>query len=256
MAKLAGDDLYYVVTDHIGTPREIFSEDGKRPVWRAKFGRWGNEEKIDIWKAEAACNIRFQGQWADEESGLHYNRFRHYDAEAGQYLSRDPIGLQGGPRPQAYVVGPNGWVDRLGLVGCSNINFDQILDGNINGRGQGSGGHYTRSGNVRVVEYTAPADRNGVRTGVVEMRDPQTGGWDDCIQVASQTIYTQDANVSARAANPRSFPLRASITAPGTLPSLHHKIRSIQNPRLQIAFIDVEEYLRMDIPTELTRHSQ
>ncbi len=66
---------------------------------------------------------------------------------------------------------------------------------------------------------------------------------EECIQVAGQTIYTQDANVSARAANPRSFP-RASITAPGTLPSLRHQIRSFQNPRLQIAFIDVEEYLR------------
>ncbi len=210
---------------------------GKRTAWRAKFGLWGNEEKVDIWKAEAAnggevtCNIRFQGQWADEESGLHYNRFRHYDAEAGQYLSSDPIGLQGGPRPQAYVVGPNGWVDRLGLAGRSNIDFDHILDGNTNGRGQASEGHYTRSGNVRVVEYTAPADRNGVRTGVGEIRDAQTGGWEDCIQVAGQTIYTLDANVSARAANPRSFP-RASITAPGTLPSLHHQIRSIQNPRL------------------------
>ena len=102
MAKLAGDDLYYVVTDHIGTPRELVSEDGKRTAWRAKFGLWGNTEKIDIWRSEVAngedvtCQIRFQGQWADEESGLHYNRFRYYDAEAGQYLSRDPIGLMGG----------------------------------------------------------------------------------------------------------------------------------------------------------------
>ncbi len=48
MTKLAGDDLYYVVTDHIRTPREIVSQDGKRTAWRAKFGRWGNEEKIDI----------------------------------------------------------------------------------------------------------------------------------------------------------------------------------------------------------------
>ena len=89
MAKLAGDDLYDVVTDHIGTPRELVSEDDKRTAWRAKFGLWGNTEKIDIWRSEVAngedvtCQIRFQGQWADEESGLHYNRFRYYDAEAG-----------------------------------------------------------------------------------------------------------------------------------------------------------------------------
>ncbi|MFQ1700256.1 RHS repeat-associated core domain-containing protein [Loktanella agnita] len=124
MAKLAGDDLYYVVTDHIGTPRELVSEDGKRTAWRAKFGLWGNAEKIDIWRGEAAnggevtCNIRFQGQWADEESGLHYNRFRYYDAEAGQYLSSDPIKLEGGPRPIGYVSDPNYSVDPLGLASC------------------------------------------------------------------------------------------------------------------------------------------
>ena len=101
VAKLAGNDLYYVVTDHFGTPRELVSEDGKRTAWRAKFGLWGNTEKIDIWRSEVAngddvtCQIRFQGQWADEESGLHYNRFRYYDAEAGQYLLADPIGLSG-----------------------------------------------------------------------------------------------------------------------------------------------------------------
>ncbi|MFQ1700252.1 RHS domain-containing protein [Loktanella agnita] len=65
MAKLAGEDLYYVVTDHIGTPRELVSEDGRRTAWRAKFGLWGNEKAIEVWKGEAAnggevtCNIRF-----------------------------------------------------------------------------------------------------------------------------------------------------------------------------------------------------
>ncbi len=124
MAKRAGDELYYVVTDHIGTPRELVSEDGRRTAWRAKFGLWGDAEKIDIWRAEAAnggavtWNIRFQGQWADEESGLCYNRHRYYDTEAAQYLSPDMLGLDGGTRPQSYVGNPNGWVDPLGLSGC------------------------------------------------------------------------------------------------------------------------------------------
>ncbi|MFQ1700249.1 RHS repeat-associated core domain-containing protein [Loktanella agnita] len=113
------------MTDHIGTPRELVSEDGKRTAWRAKFGLRGNAEKIDIWRGEAAnggevtCNIRFQGQWADEESGLHYNRFRYYDAEAGQYLSSDPIRLKGGIRLQGYVTDPNYWIDPRGLAACA-----------------------------------------------------------------------------------------------------------------------------------------
>ncbi len=70
----------------------------------------------------ASYAIRFQGRWEDEESGLHYNRFRYYDPEATQYLSPDPIGL-GGVRPQGYVADPNGWVDPLGLAGCRPPNL-------------------------------------------------------------------------------------------------------------------------------------
>jgi len=47
--------------------------------------------------------MRFQGQWEDAETGLYYNRFRYYDPLTGQYLSPDPIGLEGGLRPNAYV---------------------------------------------------------------------------------------------------------------------------------------------------------
>ncbi|MBW5894830.1 RHS repeat-associated core domain-containing protein, partial [Pectobacterium polaris] len=56
----------------------------------------------------------------DAETGLYYNRHRYYDAESGQYLSPDPIGLGGGLRPQGYVHNPLEWVDPLGLAesGC------------------------------------------------------------------------------------------------------------------------------------------
>lgn len=124
LAKLQGEDLYYVVTDHIGTLRELISEDGTRTAWRARLGLWGETEALTRRAANdntaPDCPIRFLGQWFDEESGLHYNRFRYYDPEAGQYLSPDPIGLAGGERPQGYVADPNGWVDPLGLAGCSD----------------------------------------------------------------------------------------------------------------------------------------
>jgi RHS repeat-associated protein len=41
-------------------------------------------------------NLRFQGQYYDAETGLHYNRFRYYDPDIGRFVSQDPIGLAGG----------------------------------------------------------------------------------------------------------------------------------------------------------------
>nr|WP_241664955.1 RHS repeat-associated core domain-containing protein [Pectobacterium polonicum] len=39
-----------------------------------------------------------------------------YDAESGQYLSPDSIGLAGGIRSQAYVHNPMTRIDPLGLA--------------------------------------------------------------------------------------------------------------------------------------------
>jgi RHS repeat-associated protein len=40
--------------------------------------------------------FRYPGQYADDETGLHYNWFRYYDPQAGTYISQDPTGLAGG----------------------------------------------------------------------------------------------------------------------------------------------------------------
>jgi RHS repeat-associated protein len=59
--------------------------------------------------------FRFQGQQFDEETGLHYNRFRYYDPVVGRFVSQDPIGLSGGLNTSSYAPNPLGWVDPLGL---------------------------------------------------------------------------------------------------------------------------------------------
>ncbi|UUE56741.1 hypothetical protein L0Y24_16730 [Pectobacterium aroidearum] len=51
---------------------------------------------------EVYCELRYQGQLYDAETGLYYNRHRYYDAD----LSPDLIGLGGGIRPQGYVRNP------------------------------------------------------------------------------------------------------------------------------------------------------
>ncbi|MFJ5392708.1 RHS repeat domain-containing protein, partial [Pectobacterium sp. CHL-2024] len=122
--------LHYIVTDLTGTARELCSEEGE-VRWRGEQELWGahREERRpiplrrylgDAANEEVYCELRYQGQLFDAETGLYYNRHRYYDAESGQYLSPDPIGLAGGIRPQGYVHNPLEWVDPLGLAkaGC------------------------------------------------------------------------------------------------------------------------------------------
>ncbi len=62
-----------------------------------------------------ACPFRWPGQYEDRETGLYYNRFRYYDPDSGEYLSQDPIGLDGGLSVVSYVDDPLVHTDFLGL---------------------------------------------------------------------------------------------------------------------------------------------
>ncbi len=114
-----------IVADLTGTARELCSEEGD-VHWRGEQGLWGahREERRpiplrrylgDAANEEVYCELRYQGQLYDAETGLYYNRHRYYDAESGQYLSPDPIGLNGGINLYSYVSNPLSWIDPLGL---------------------------------------------------------------------------------------------------------------------------------------------
>ncbi|EOG5604888.1 RHS repeat-associated core domain-containing protein, partial [Providencia stuartii] len=122
-ARYQNGKLHYVVTDHQGTPREIFTEKGIAS-WAGRLNTWG---QMAFWQSQdgradndpnyTECHFRFAGQYEDRETGLYYNRFRYYDKDSGQYISPDPIGLLGGLNPYGYVHCPTGFIDPLGLSG-------------------------------------------------------------------------------------------------------------------------------------------
>ncbi len=68
--------------------------------------------------AAVAQPLRFQGQYADAETGLHYNRHRYYSPAEGRFVTQDPVRLAGGVNIAAYVPNPLHWVDPLGLTGA------------------------------------------------------------------------------------------------------------------------------------------
>ncbi|WP_431113398.1 RHS repeat-associated core domain-containing protein [Variovorax paradoxus] len=120
VAAVINGATYAVHSDHLNTPRRLSNADGQ-PVWQWSYSAFG-EDKPTIAKhrfanldttpnpgttsvSEVKFNLRYPGQYADEESGLFYNYFRSYDAKTGRYSQPDPIGLRGGWNRFGYVSG-------------------------------------------------------------------------------------------------------------------------------------------------------
>ncbi|WP_438282159.1 RHS repeat-associated core domain-containing protein [Pseudomonas alabamensis] len=100
--------------DLSGLPELLTNEQG-RVVWQARYLGWGSTL---VEAREPGClqeqNLRFQGQYLDRETGLHYNTFRFYDPDVGRFTQPDPIGLSGGHQLYGYAPNPESWIDPLG----------------------------------------------------------------------------------------------------------------------------------------------
>jgi RHS repeat-associated protein len=107
--------IRYYQNDLNGMPEQLHEPDGKT-LWRARYHVWGNTVK-EVRQPHfiEEQNLRFQGQYLDRETGLHYNTFRFYDPDIGRFTTKDPIGLQGGFNLYAYAPNPITYVDPLGL---------------------------------------------------------------------------------------------------------------------------------------------
>ena len=109
--------------DQVGTPQTLSNELGEC-VWEIKQDTWGIALEI---KASdnllEQTNFRFQGQYYDDETELHYNRYRYYEPYSARYVSKDPIDLYEGLNHYSYVIDPTLWVDALGLQGTYGGEF-------------------------------------------------------------------------------------------------------------------------------------
>ncbi|MET0135043.1 MAG: DUF6531 domain-containing protein, partial [Kibdelosporangium sp.] len=110
-AELSGgvQRFQLVVTDQVGTPAELVAP-GAGVTWQSRAALWG---KV---LTPGGTPLRFPGQYADPETGLHYNVYRYYDPATGRYVSQDPLGLGPAPDPAGYVPNPLLQVDPLGLM--------------------------------------------------------------------------------------------------------------------------------------------
>ncbi|MFV0927873.1 RHS repeat-associated core domain-containing protein [Pseudomonas palmensis] len=127
MQPQAFDALAWYQCDHLGTPMELTDHHGA-VAWAGQYKAWGEvREERSGWARQIGLSnpLRFQGQYHDRETGLHYNRYRYYDPGVGRFIGQDPIGFSGGLNVYQYAPSPIHWVDPLGLTKKCNLCTDQ-----------------------------------------------------------------------------------------------------------------------------------
>ena len=84
-------------------------------VWFGNYTGWGRLKEETRVTDSAYQPFRLQNQYADRDTGLHYNFFRYYEPDAGRFVNQDPIGLLGGENLYAFAANVQAWIDPLGL---------------------------------------------------------------------------------------------------------------------------------------------
>ncbi len=149
------DAIAWYQCDHLGTPMELTDHNGE-VAWAGQYKAWGEVREVrSEWAKQVGMTnpIRFQGQYHDHETGLHYNRYRYYDPMVGRFVNQDPISYGGGFNLFEYAGNPIAWTDPLGLakskynVGANTAGKDVLARGvhvNVDGPGlPRKGGHIT-----------------------------------------------------------------------------------------------------------------
>ncbi len=123
-AGVSAPGIHYVHADHLGSPQKM-TDSTKALVWDAVYTPYGLVHSLT---GTGVNSQRFPGQYADAETGFHYNYFRDYDPTTGRYVQSDPIGINGGLNTYGYVkaspfvyVDPSGLTPSLGIRLCSKI---------------------------------------------------------------------------------------------------------------------------------------
>ncbi len=114
IGKIEGDSLSYYHADHLSTPMIMTDTNGAK-VWEGEFMPFGEPMSIS---GTETNNLRFPGQYYDQETRLHQNWHREYKAEMGRYIEKDPIGIQEGTN-HLYSYVRNNPIETADLTGLS-----------------------------------------------------------------------------------------------------------------------------------------
>lgn len=134
----SGIEILYIDTDFLNAPTALVSATSGKVVWRWDHDPYGNGaalEEPSNTGTDTVFNLRFPGQYYDQETGLMHNAFRDYDPTVGRYLESDPMGLYGGSySPYVYASGdPIIYIDPFGLCWIYSQSTGQLTHVDANG---------------------------------------------------------------------------------------------------------------------------
>jgi RHS repeat-associated protein len=111
-------ERFLYVCDPLGVPKELVDHEGKL-AWSAAHTPWGRATEVKSTRPadkSVSTPFRLLGHYEDEQTGLCFARHRAFDADTARWLSRDPLGMDGGNNAFAFDGSPLRDVDPLGLM--------------------------------------------------------------------------------------------------------------------------------------------
>jgi len=125
------NESYFYTKDHLGSIRELTGSDGVIHA-RYDYDPFGRRSANMITNNAVEADFAYAGYFNHAPSGLYGTLYRFYSPDQGRWISRDPLGEDGGLNLYGYVGGnPIKELDPLGLASI-NINLTGAERGSMN----------------------------------------------------------------------------------------------------------------------------
>jgi RHS repeat-associated protein len=135
-ASLASADLLWMLTDHLGSVRDVVSAGGNIVRQHINYDAFGNRVG-EVHRSSTGALINgdsaaavdalfgYAGREWDDSIDLQYNRARWYDPATGRFISQDPIGFEAGDANLYRYVG-NGVMTKTDPSGLLTPTYNPV----------------------------------------------------------------------------------------------------------------------------------